>query len=349
MHTDTLIIGGGLSGLALANALQAANKDFLLVEARDRLGGRILSAPVDGASFDLGPAWFWPGQPRLADMIARFGLTRFDQYASGLLTYEDQNGVQRGQGYASMQGSYRLKGGFGALVSALEKKLPPDSVLTSMPVHRLSLESNQITARTAQASLSANRVVLALPPRIAADLTFDPPLSHLATATMQNIATWMAGQCKAVAVYDKPFWRDAGLSGDAMSRVGPMVEIHDASPANGGPYALFGFVGIPADGRRDETQLRQQIRAQLGRLFGPHAENPIDLLLKDWAFEAFTSTSADLAPLSTHPQYGLPPELADLWDGKLLFGGTEVAPEFGGYLEGALEAAERAFVRLSES
>lgn len=349
MHTDTLIIGGGLSGLALAGALHATNKDFLLVEARDRLGGRILSETIADATFDLGPAWFWPGQSRMAELVARFGLARFDQFANGLLTYEDHNGVQRGQGYALMQGSYRLRGGFGALISAFENALPGGKVLTSTPVKSLTLRNNGITAQTEHESLSANHVVLALPPRIVANFSFDPPHPPLATETMQNAATWMAGQCKAVAVFEKPFWRDAGVSGHAMSRLGPMVEIHDASPEDGNLAALFGFIGVPADSRRNEVLLRQQIVAQFGRLFGPKAEDPIELLIKDWAFEPFTSTSADHAPLTVHPRYGLPSALEDLWDGKLHFAGTEVAPEFGGYLEGALEAAEIAFARLSES
>jgi monoamine oxidase len=44
--------------------------------------------------------------------------------------------------------------------------------------------------------------------------------------------------------------------------------------------------------------------------------------------------------LQTHPEYGLPDAMKGIWSGKLLFAGTEVAGQFGGYLEGALEAAE---------
>ena len=157
---------------------------------------------------------------------------------------------------------------------------------------------------------------------------------------MENTATWMAGQAKAVAVYDRPFWREAGLSGDAMSRHGPMVEIHDASPHQGGPYALFGFIGVPPQARSDEQALRQHLLAQLGRLFGAEAAEPKQLYVKDWAFDPFTATQADQRPLYAHPSYGMPRALADLWGGKLHMSGTETAPQFGGYLEGALEAAE---------
>ena len=53
---QTLIIGGGLSGLALADALQAQGHDYMLVEARDRFGGRIKTEYDEVGYFDMGPA-----------------------------------------------------------------------------------------------------------------------------------------------------------------------------------------------------------------------------------------------------------------------------------------------------
>ena len=64
--------------------------------------------------------------------------------------------------------------------------------------------------------------------------------------------------------------------------------------------------------------------------------------MKDWAFDPYTSTEADKAPLYAHPVYGLPTAMNGLWNDTLHFAGTEVAQDFGGYLEGALEAAEAA-------
>jgi monoamine oxidase len=132
-----------------------------------------------------------------------------------------------------------------------------------------------------------------------------------------------------------------------MSRKGPMGEIHDASPADGGSYALFGFIGVPPRGRTDEHQLRQQLCAQLLRLFGPQAAEPSQLYIKDWALDPFTATEADNAPLYAHPTYGLPLEMTNLCHNTLHFAGTEVAPAFGGYIEGALEAAENCLSTLN--
>ncbi|MEP3439843.1 MAG: FAD-dependent oxidoreductase [Sulfitobacter sp.] len=338
----TLIIGGGLSGLALADALYAKGHDFMLVEGRRRLGGRIKTGHHAGGAFDLGPAWFWPGQPRIAHLIDRLNLTRFDQFADGDLVYENEQGqVQRGRGFSSMQGSWRLAGGLGALIDALAQGLPADRVRLGAEVTALEQTQSGVIAsfRNGEA-MTFDRAVLCLPPRVAANIKFSPNLLDATKVALQNIPTWMAGQAKAVAVYDTPFWREAGLSGDAQSRFGPMVEIHDASPEHGGPYALFGFIGVPPQGRADEQTLRQHIGAQLKRLFGPAGAEPKHLFIKDWAFDPFTATKADLAPLYAHPSYGMPQALRGVWDDQLLFSGTETAPQFGGYIEGALEAAE---------
>ncbi|MEP5758765.1 MAG: FAD-dependent oxidoreductase [Litoreibacter sp.] len=352
MKTDVLVIGGGLAGLSLADQLQKAGRAFHLVEARDRFGGRILTESIDDGYFDLGPAWFWDGQPRIAALINRFGLKPFEQYYEGILTYENERGhVQRGRGYASMQGSYRLEGGLDALIQMLANGLLDTSKTLNSTITHLTRSDTQITAKLASGDqIVANQVVLALPPRIAAqNIVFSPELPKATSNAMTNVSTWMAGQAKAIAVYDTPFWRDEGLSGDAQSRRGPMVEIHDASPVKNGPYALFGFIGVPPEGRADEQRLRTHLLAQLERLFGSRAAQPNHLLVKDWALDPHTAVPLDCAPMYSHPQYGLPTAMNHIWGNALHFGGTEVAAQFGGYLEGALEAAETVFSALQAS
>ncbi|WP_390911924.1 FAD-dependent oxidoreductase [Pseudosulfitobacter sp. SM2401] len=344
----TLIIGGGLSGLAVADALETQGLDYILLEARSRFGGRIKTEQFGAGYFDMGPAWFWPGQPRIAAMIARLGLEKFDQFADGILTFEDEQGqVQRGRGFASMEGSLRLKGGLGALTSAMAANIPDARKRLNAPVKSLTKAGEMITATLGNGDvITVDRVVLAVPPRVASEIEFTPALPENTTQTMQEIPTWMAGQAKAVAVYETPFWRDQGLSGDAMSRHGPMVEIHDASPETGGPFALFGFIGVAPQNRRDEHALRDHVLAQLGRLFGDQATDPSTLFIKDWALDPYTSTAADHAPLYANPTYGLPQSMQGLWDNAIHFAGTEVAPQFGGYVEGALEAAENVLKTL---
>lgn len=347
LSTDVIIVGGGLSGLALADHLQRAGVDYQLFEARAKLGGRIKIGTVEDGNrqgaFDLGPAWFWPGQPRMRALIDRLGLTVFDQYATGTLSFEDERGqVFRERGYASMEGSYRIAGGLSRVIDGLAGGLDSERLHLDAPIGAVR-DAGRVEAldRNGAMIVRGTRMVLALPPRVAETLGFDPMLPDRASQALRAIPTWMAGQAKIVAVYKTPFWRDAGLSGDAMSRFGPMVEIHDATDPTSDLGALFGFVGVPARAREGKrAALKEAALDQLTRLFGLEARTPLSLQVQDWAFEPETATEDDLAPPAGHPAYGLPHAVRDLWDSRLLFGSTETAPQFGGYLEGALEAAE---------
>ena len=234
-----------------------------------------------------------------------------------------------------MEGSLRLKGGLSALTQPLTDGLPEARKRLNAQVTAVTKTDKGITSTLANGdTLAAQQVVFAVPPRIAVEIVFSPALPPNAVASIKNVPTWMAGQAKVVAVYDRAFWRDEGLSGDAMSRFGPMVEIHDASPATGGPYALFGFIGVPPQDRSDEQVLRQQLQKQLTRLFGTEAAEPKQLFVKDWAFDPQTSTDADRKPLSMHPAYGTPRALRGLWDDTLQFASTEFVPQFRGLYRG---------------
>lgn len=340
MKTDILIVGGGLAGLALADQLHRAGRDFQLIEARQRFGGRIKTAHYGGTAFDLGPSWLWPEQPRLARLIERLNLTIFDQYSSGEVSFEDENGaIHRGIGFASMEGSWRIRGGMSAIIDGLVAELPDTRLHLGSSVNQLS-SAGSVTLSDGR-KLVANQIVLALPPRVAATLDFSPALTPQSLRMLESIPTWMGGQAKFLAIYDKPFWRDDGFSGDATSRRGPLAEIHDASDMAGTPAALFGFVGIPVATRRNRAdELKAAAVAQLARIFGHQALSPKQVWLSDWAFATETASALDHASPAAHPTYGLPPGLADLWEGRLHFCATEVAAQFGGYLEGALCAAD---------
>lgn len=341
MKTNIAIIGGGLAGLSLARRLHNAGLGFQLFEARDRLGGRVKTHQLEDAGYDLGPAWFWSGQSRMEALTSDLGLTCFDQYATGMQLYETENGrVIRDQGFASMQGSWRVDGGMGKIIEGIAEGLPKDRIHTQFIAETIDHDAG-ITFTNGK-TCQAQQVVFALPPRLIPDLTIESPLDQVQIDSMRSISTWMAGHAKILALYEKPFWREAGLSGDASSRHGPMVEIHDASPNTTQTSAgLFGFLGVPAQHRRNNEQaILAAVQAQLIRLFGEKAANPIKLIYKDWAFSPHTANTLDHAPLRHHPHYGLPNALKTLPDRNIHLCVTEVAPEMGGYLEGALAAAE---------
>ncbi len=352
MQTDVVIAGGGLSGLYLAYRLQQAGRAALVLEARDRLGGRIHAAPAF-AELDLGPAWFWPAfQTRISALLDELNVGRFSQYIQGDVLYEDGQSaqVQRFAGPAPDQGAMRISGGGRRLIDALAETLPAPRLRLKQTVQRVVQREEFVEVMSATGeTCRAPQLVLAMPPRLLArDLRFEPALPAGLQQALMDTRTWMAGHAKVLAVYDQPFWRERNLSGHVFSRRGPLMEIHDASAAAGGPYALFGFVGYPAEGRRrlGEAGLMQAVQQQLERLFGGVAGSPLALILKDWADDPFTATVDDQQAVASHPRYGLPQEASRLWDGRVHFVGTEAAPEQGGYLEGALEAVELALPHI---
>lgn len=348
---DVLIVGAGLSGLALATKLINRGIDARVIEARERSGGRMFSVAssiksIDAVNFDMGPSWVWPGQPQIETLLKSLNIDVFEQYSRGKLVYEDEFGlVRRDYDYSTMAGSLRVDGGMSAIIDRLKNNLADSSVLESHRLVNIKTTGDKITAtvETSRDSIGfeAKKIVLCVPPRlIATNIGFEPALAADVIQSLKSIPTWMAGHAKLTAIYDKPFWRDMGLSGDAISRQGPLMEIHDACPKDLGCGALFGFVGVPAfSPEREPSVLIENAIHQLEKLFGPQAANPVDVLFQDWALEQFTATRAD-ALSGHHPNYGLSDNIMALAARDIYFSSTESSSLSGGFIEGALEAAE---------
>ena len=362
MRTQVAIVGAGLSGLYAAHLLLEAGVSCRLIESRDRIGGRILSVGVGNRSdssdtgdgpYDLGPAWIWPDmQPLVRSLVAESGIASFAQHTDGhfLVERSRHEPPQRvARGYETEPQSMRLAGGMRSLAHALSSRLPPSSVQCNARVQRVCLDAAggvcvEATGAAGPFALQADAVILALPPRrVSRSIQFAPELPQATRRALDSVPTWMAAHAKVMAIYDQAFWRAQGYSGSASSNLGPLVEVHDATPVDGFP-ALFGFVGYTAAARRQigPQDLQRLAVEQLVRLFGRDAAQPLAVHLCDWAADSDTATPEDWLPPAGHPSYGPPPEVGDAWSRRLFLAGTEVAPYNGGYLEGALEAAAAA-------
>lgn len=366
MQADVLIVGGGLSGLHTAYELYKRGISFLLVEARDRFGGRILSYNANTSkydpgqvAFDLGPSWFWSGQSGMQFLVNELGLANevFMQAGVGDALYEDNHGnIQRGIAGVSMAGAYRMKGGIRQIITSLCEEIPSELLINNAAVTEIKYQKKNIVSTILIDGVSnemiSKCVVLALPPRVAvASIKFIPQFPQNRLDELNAIATWMAGHAKFVGVYKNNFWNDAGFSGDVISHRGPLQEIHDASSENGELSALFGFVSVQAQYRKDrEDELRTMILAQLTRLFGKSAAEPIEVQMKDWAFDVHTSTDYDQEILKFHPSNDIVNATENSWDQKLIWSGSESADyrqHSNGFLEGALEASSRTISYLT--
>ena len=348
---DTLIIGGGLSGIYAAALLAAKNKAVVLLEARSRVGGRILSPEHNGFYADLGPSWYWPRMnPRVKALVQNLGLKGYPQFETGLGRFQTRDGhVETIPGYPMEPPGWRLEGGMISLINGLLAHIPDDVIRLEHPVceiRRLGHGIQVIVGRHDEAPrsrLDASQIILAIPPRLAArSILFTPDLPYDLAQAMLKVNTWMAGQAKFFALYDEADWRRMGLSGQGFSRRGPLGEIHDGSGEANRPYGLTGFMATPALRRKGKAEMVRAILDQLSLLYGREAGQPVEMYYQDWAREEFTATEYDLRGAHNHPEYHPPSGNTTIWDGTFHFAGSETADLLGGYLEGALVSAERA-------
>lgn len=359
MKNPVLIVGGGLAGLTAARHLHQSGIAFQVLEARDRLGGRILSADISGKvsddGFDLGASWFWPGmQSSMSYLVDDLALPIFAQNSDGDMLFQRTLGdaPQRFVGMRQVPESMRLAGGIGSIVSALAAGLPKANLWLGTRVTQVTLDGDEVEvgfvdAVGATRNMRASYVLFALPPRLLeATVTFSPPLDAATARNWRDTPTWMAPHAKFFALYNRPFWREAGFSGTAQSAVGPLVEMHDATTASG-KAALFGFVGIPAWQRAKlgTDVISQAAIEQLTQLFGPEAGQPQATLLKDWAADPLTATHDD-RQTPDHPVSGGLAPLPFEWRNRAWLSGSEAGRRHAGYLAGAIEAAEYAAMQL---
>jgi monoamine oxidase len=289
-------------------------------------------------------------QPRIGALVEELGLAAFRQASDGDLVFERTSDEAPRRYHQSDEAppSMRLVGGTTALVQALLRELPPEKILLGTRITELGLAPDGVvlTVRRANAPASqhfAGMVILAAPPRLLeATMAFSPDLDPKSARLWRETPTWMAPTAKFVALYDRPFWREAGLSGAAQSLVGPLAEIHDASTASGQP-ALFGFFGLAAERRgvHGSERLTRACLAQLARLFGPLAQEPRATLFKNWAADPLTATDRDRV-MAGHVVPRDCSWVAPPWSNRLALAGSETSPSEPGYLAGAILAADRA-------
>jgi monoamine oxidase len=359
MTHPVFIVGGGLAGLTAARILNQAGVRFQVLEGRRRLGGRILSLDAAGEGsddgFDLGPSWFWPVmQPAMAALVRDLGLAAFPQYSDGDMIFQGAppEAPRRYRAMSQEPQSMRLVGGAAAIISALAAGLPNGSILLGARVTHVALsgqdlEVGYIETNGAQHWTKASHVIFAMPPRLLeATVSFSPALDAKTARLWRDTSTWMAPHAKFFAIYDRPFWRDAGLCGSAQSMVGPLSETHDATTASG-QAALFGFVGVPAPQRAAigrEAIIGACIQ-QLSRLFGPRAGELRATLYKDWAADPLTATVGDRQG-GIHPEAYQGPWVVGEWRDRISLAGSETSHSEPGYLAGAVVAAERAVAEV---
>jgi len=323
---NIIIIGAGLSGLYAAFLLKD-RFNVIILEARERLGGRILTKE----GHDLGPSWIWPHQKHILSLIDELNLELFPQYTKGDALYDSPSKVQRFNPPPSAPSS-RLKGGLENIINALAVKVPKDTIKLNEEVLSITEQSHGLKIQTVNREYEADYILSTLSPRLACEnISYFPPLDETLKKALLQTPTWMGHTAKCVIEFEEDFWRNEGLSGFVYSPLGPLGEIHDASTQDA--PALFGFVQTGAS----MQTIREDIVVQMRRLFKEKSELITDIHLLDWKSEKFSSSIHDKQALSQHPAYGLN---LNHFHNRLFFIGTETSYDNGGYLEGAVISAK---------
>ncbi|HKS01320.1 MAG TPA: FAD-dependent oxidoreductase [Arthrobacter sp.] len=340
---DVVVIGAGVSGLAAATALVKSGSTVICLEARDRVGGRVLTRQTSGHHLDLGATWFWDNEDTVAATLEDLGHGSFRQHTTGDALFErDVNGAVRLDGNPVDSPALRFTRGAQSLADGLAMRLPPGVLHLGRPVAEVLFTDAGVTVTANDEHIEASAVVLAVPPALASQsIAFNPPLSagmlDLATAT----PVWMGSTIKAVAVFENAFWRDEGLAGSAISYAGPFREFHDMSGPQESSAALFAFANAAELGQLNTEDIEKAYRHQLIRLFGDQAGRPREVLVMDWSREEYTSPRKPAKAASTqtfgHQNY----QRGDYQE-KLHWASTETSPYFAGHIEGALRAGLRA-------
>lgn len=335
---DVVVVGAGIAGLAVARALTLKGRSVVVLEARERIGGRLLSHGRGDEGLDLGATWFWAGERRVESLIATASIPTFGQHIAGDAVFHAAEGSRPMDGNPVDVPSGRVVGGMARLADALYQSLPAGTVRLANPVARIALVGDRVEVHSTTATVTADHVVIALPPALGMHaIAFTPALSDRLTSLARATPVWMGAVTKVVARYDRPFWRDQRLAGSGFSYVGPLREVHDMSGTEGSPAALFGFATVPPGA---PTVSYAAVVAQLTAMFGPSAAEPVEVIIQDWRHEQFTSPP-NVEQLTNFRTFGHEAYSVPAMGGRLHWASTETAQANPGHVEGALQAAER--------
>jgi monoamine oxidase len=287
---------------------------------------RNLATDAGRMLLELGIEAVWAAQPE--DLSLLHVLFYIHSAGSLEMLFDTDGGAQQ----------ERFVGGSQLIALRMAEELG-DRVVLGVPARRVEHGADGVTVHCDGALARGRRAILAIAPTLAGRVDYSPPLSGFRDQLTQRMP--MGTVVKCMAVYDEPFWRGEGLTGQGTSDTGPVKVTSDNSPPDGTPGVLLGFLaGRHARelGRASAEERRAAVIDSFARLFGPRAAKPEAYVEKLWAEEEYTRGCYGChMPTGAWTSYGpaLRPSI-----GPLHWAGAEYATVWNGYMDGAVRSGE---------
>ena len=349
MNKIIVIIGAGLSGLYLGYQLKKAGFSIKILEASDRIGGRIFTKKIHNTNVELGATWLWKYNKELLTLCKELKITLFEQNMIGDALFEamSANLPQRFKIPQNQEISYRIAGGTSTILNKLAANLSSKELENNQKVISINETHNSIEVITENSEFIADLVVSTMPPHLLVNsIDFSSELNPELLQIANNTHTWMKDSIKFAVIYTTPFWKEKGLSGVGFSNVGPFTELYDHSDADNKRFALMGFLngGLVTENKDYREQL---VKNQLAKFFGNDGVNYLSYEEKVWSKE--TLINADLSDsLSPHANNGHLIYQNHYLKGKFIVAGSETSPSYGGYMEGAIYRGNQIVSQLKD-
>ena len=265
MNADVCIIGAGLSGAYIARILASHNISVYIIDALNRVGGRLLTA----SSGDLGGSWIWPrSEPNMANLLQSLGIDTVPMHMDGIsmaCTSDDGTRHVIANGQAAMyaacgSGAVRVRGGASKVVSELLRSVSFSSIQLGLRVteidyndakkvkikcERRENDGVQDDEEDITAIFHCKAVVLAAPPKVLANtIKFTPNLPQDKVKSMLVTPTWMEEYSKVAVSFPRNWWRQLCMSGISIDHAGAVQTWWEACSGIGGDGepTLAGFV-----------------------------------------------------------------------------------------------------------
>jgi monoamine oxidase len=288
---------------------------------------RNLATRPGRALLELGIEAVWAAEP---EDLSLLHLLFYIHSAGGLeILFDTEGGAQQD----------RFVGGSQLVALRMAERLGAERLALGAPVRRIEHGADGVTVHADGAVARGGRAIVALAPPLAGRIAYDPPLPGYRDQLTQRMPLGTVGKC--MAIFDEPFWRAEGLSGQGTSDTGPVKLTYDNSPPNGSPGVLLGFLeGRHARdlGRLAADERRAAVLDCFARLFGPRAARPDAYVERLWAEEEWTRGCYGChMPTGAWTSYG--PALREPI-GPLHWAGAECATVWNGYMDGAVRSGQ---------